>query len=131
MNVKQVIVMRTDLNCRKGKLAAQVAHASLKVFTDRATIENDQMVVPLTPEMREWLKGTYTKVVLGVDGEEELVRVHELALAAGIPTAIVTDLGLTEFHGVPTKTAVAVGPGDSDAIDLITGPSGLVKTKLL
>ena len=34
--VKQVIIFRRDLNMRKGKIAAQVAHASMKVFFDRA-----------------------------------------------------------------------------------------------
>lgn len=34
-NVKQVLVMRKDLNCRKGKIASQCAHASLKVFFDK------------------------------------------------------------------------------------------------
>ena len=31
---KQVIVMRKDLNMRKGKMIAQGSHASLKVFFD-------------------------------------------------------------------------------------------------
>jgi hypothetical protein len=33
-NIKQVIVVRRDLNMRKGKLAAQVAHASMKFLID-------------------------------------------------------------------------------------------------
>lgn len=32
---KQVIVVRTDLKMRKGKIAAQAAHAAMKVFLDR------------------------------------------------------------------------------------------------
>lgn len=32
--VKQVIVMRKDLNMRKGKMISQGSHASLKVFLD-------------------------------------------------------------------------------------------------
>ena len=35
MSIKQVIVVRKDLNMRKGKMCAQVAHASLKIFLDR------------------------------------------------------------------------------------------------
>jgi peptidyl-tRNA hydrolase len=31
-STKQVIVIRTDLNMRKGKMCAQAAHASMKVF---------------------------------------------------------------------------------------------------
>ena len=34
MEPKQVIVMRKDLNMRKGKMIAQGAHASMKVFFD-------------------------------------------------------------------------------------------------
>lgn len=34
MIVKQVIVIRKDLNMRKGKMIAQGAHASMKVFFD-------------------------------------------------------------------------------------------------
>jgi len=34
---KQVIVVRTDLKMRKGKMFAQMAHASWKVFLDRVT----------------------------------------------------------------------------------------------
>lgn len=34
-NVKRVIVLRKDLNMRKGKMVSQGAHAALKVFTDQ------------------------------------------------------------------------------------------------
>lgn len=39
MDAKQVIVMRKDLNMRKGKMIAQGAHASLKVFLDRGGLD--------------------------------------------------------------------------------------------
>ena len=35
---KMVIVLRKDLNMRKGKFVAQGSHGVLKVFFDRATI---------------------------------------------------------------------------------------------
>jgi peptidyl-tRNA hydrolase len=37
---KQVIVMRKDLNMRKGKMVAQGAHASLKAVIDSGYIDN-------------------------------------------------------------------------------------------
>jgi PTH2 family peptidyl-tRNA hydrolase len=40
---------------------------------------------------------------------------------AGIKHHVVTDSGLTEFGGVPTKTCVAIGPDKSSKIDIITG----------
>jgi PTH2 family peptidyl-tRNA hydrolase len=139
--VKQVILVRTDLNMRKGKLAAQVAHASMKVFFDRkvslAVIpgagdpDPDLLQIPLTPAMTAWVNGTFTKIVLGVESEAELVQAYELAVAQQLPVSIITDIGATEFHGVPTRTAVAIGPAEADLIDRITGPNGVVKTKLL
>ena len=131
MAVKQVIVVRTDIQMRKGKLAAQVAHASLKAVLDRGSIVDGELRVPLTGEVKEWIAGIYAKIVLGVESEADLVRVHELAREAGIPSALVTDLGLTEFNGIATKTACAIGPADAMAIDVITGPSGAVQTRLL
>jgi peptidyl-tRNA hydrolase, PTH2 family len=38
LEIKQVIVVRKDLNMRKGKIAAQVAHASMKIFFDKMSL---------------------------------------------------------------------------------------------
>lgn len=48
----------------------------------------------------------------------------------GSTAEILELLGKTEFKGVPTYTAVAIGPAYSKDIDLITGPQGLVPVKL-
>ena len=133
-SVKQVIVYRRDLKMRKGKIAAQVAHASLRaVFLLERPCEDDDeetMTLPLRGPVAEWIRRRFAKVVLSVDDEEALLRVHELAKERGIPTAIIMDSGKTEFGGVPTRTTVAVGPWASDEIDMITGRDGAVKTKL-
>ena len=129
--IKQIVVVRTDLNMRKGKLAAQAAHASMKVLLDRGLVQDQVLTIPLTAPMADWVSGRFTKIVLGVSSEQDLMRVYEEALARGIPAALVIDAGATEFHGVPTRTAVAIGPDEADKIDAITGPSGIVATKLL
>jgi len=135
--VKQVLVYRRDLKMRKGKIAAQCAHASLAVFLRRrvpVTAEgvdpDDLLVVPLDEAMKTWVTRGSAKVCLSVDDEEALLDVHRLAEAAGLPCALIRDAGKTEFGGVPTYTAVAVGPADVDLIDTITGPEGAVATKL-
>lgn len=143
MDVKQVILYRRDLKMRKGKIAAQCAHASLAVFLRRqippdhvaVTVGEgseapDVLVVPLDPAMAAWVRGRFTKVVLSVEDEAALLEAHRLAEAAGLPCALIRDAGRTEFHGVPTYTTCALGPAETDAIDAISGPEGAVATKL-
>jgi PTH2 family peptidyl-tRNA hydrolase len=118
---KQVIVMRKDLNMRKGKMIAQGAHASLKVLLDAGALEGDRFTLALSPSLVKWLGGRFTKVCVSVDSEAALDAVVERARAAGVPCALVVDAGHTEFHGVPTKTCCAVGPAWTDEVDAITG----------
>lgn len=128
--VKQVLVYRRDLAMRKGKIAAQCAHASMAVFFGRDQGPPDALSIPLDGPMAVWAKGRFAKVVLSVETEAELLEIAEHARARGVPHAVITDSGKTEFHGQPTRTTVAVGPAASVEIDAITGPNGLVKTKL-
>lgn len=153
--VKQVIVLRTKFPDGKGgfltpplgKFCAQTAHASSKVFFDRHDPEiscvlpldpyafweeppSTVLKIPLTPDMEEWVTGEdYAKIVLAVDTEEDLKTLHQQAKAAGLPTALITDLGYTVFDGVPTVTAVAIGPAKTEAVDAIT-KYGTIKTRL-
>mgnify|MGYP001432744966 CR=1 FL=1 len=133
MNIpKQVIVIRKDLNMRKGKLAAQAGHASMGVIFNYMTPNYKQpgeMTRTFTitlPEgelgefMYRWMTGIFKKVVVSVDSLEELTNAYEAAKQAGIPCSIIEDHGLTEFSGVPTITAIAIGPEDPEKIDKIT-----------
>ena len=123
--IKQVIVIRKDLNMRKGKMVSQGAHASMKVFFDRMNKKNtmSQLVsyeFVATKQMIDWIDGNFKKIVVSVDSEIELLNYQFLAEEAGIPNALIEDNGLTEFNGVKTKTALAIGPDDSEKIDAIT-----------
>ncbi len=120
--VKQVIVMRKDLNMRKGKMVAQGAHASMKVFWDISRkFDGHYRSIPMTDEMEEWLDGRFTKVVVGCGSEEELDSLYNKAQVCGLPCSLIVDAGLTEFNGVPTKTCCAIGPANAEDIDKITG----------
>lgn len=128
MNTKQVIVLRKDLNMRKGKMVAQGAHASMKAILDTtvpvqtvAIPKNHFLAIPITPEIEGWLKYKFTKVCVGVNSEEELLDVYARAKEAGLLCSLIQDAGLTEFGGIPTYTAVAVGPAKVEDIDNITG----------
>ncbi len=119
--LKQVIVVRKDLNMRKGKMIAQGAHASLTAaFTANAGSQVWQV------DLRAWLSGDQRKIAVGAPDEETLHRVHAQAKAAGLPSALIMDHGLTEFGGVPTYTAVAIGPAEDSDIDRITGDLSLL-----
>ena len=124
---KQVIVIRKDLNMRKGKMAAQAAHASMKVLLDQATLLPGEnfLRIPLFGEnsaVRQWLiHGRFKKVCVSVDSEQELMEVYSKAIQHMVMTSLVVDSGLTEFNGVPTKTCIAVGPDYPENIDPITG----------
>ena len=118
---KQVIVIRKDLNMRKGKMVAQGAHASMAAILRLASREGDNLVIPLDARIEPWLTGRFTKICVSVNSEAELLAIHEKAKANGLVTSLILDAGLTEFGGIPTHTAVAVGPDLAATVDLITG----------
>ena len=114
--------MRKDLNMRKGKMVSQGAHASMKAILDWSTSEKNGLFTEL-PEgsaLKSWLDGLFTKICLSVDSEEELIDLYDKAKESGLMVAMITDAGLTEFNGVPTKTCIAIGPDWTDQIDPIT-----------
>lgn len=124
---KQVIVVRKDLNMRKGKIAAQVAHASLgayfKACEQKAwsgAIQKNGVFEKGTP-IFAWLSGPFTKICVSVDTEAELLALVEKAKEKKILHCLITDAGKTEFNGVPTNTCAAFGPEWCDALDELTG----------
>lgn len=125
--IKQVIVVRKDLNMRKGKIAAQGAHASLAIFFNlmkqhqNSKPEVGHFELDVTnPFMLDWMTGHFTKICVYVNSEQELLDLHQKSLAAGLPCALIKDAGFTEFNE-PTYTTLGIGPDDPDKIDLITG----------
>ena len=113
---KQVIVMRRDLSMRRGKEIAQGSHASMIWLALRIR----QPGYTFTEAERHWLEGSFTKVCVRVDSEEELLSVVEAARKAAVMVHLCVDAG-RGFHGVPTPTCCAVGPDDPERIDPITG----------
>jgi peptidyl-tRNA hydrolase, PTH2 family len=136
--IKQVIVIRRDLRMRRGKEIAQGAHASMAFLAQRvarmlaAPADGSDATAGLEfwDEARFWLLGHFTKVVLQAPDLETLRRVEAAALERGLEVNVITDRGLTEFGGTPTVTALAIGPNQADAIDAVTGVSGVVPLAL-
>lgn len=121
MSTKQVIVLRKDLNMRKGKMVAQGAHASMAAILEMGYKISDRFSIdPLPQATKEWLNGQFTKICVSVNSEQELLDIYNQAKATGMPCSLIQDMGHTEFNGVPTYTAVAIGPDYSDVVDTIT-----------
>lgn len=130
MAVKQVIVMRKDLKMRRGKEISQGAHASCSFLAEliQTAFSPDDRIQYTTAldevgtgEIREWLRGGFTKITVQVNSEEELMEVFKKAKDAHLSVYLITDSGKTEFNGVPTNTCLAIGPHEASRIDKITG----------
>jgi peptidyl-tRNA hydrolase, PTH2 family len=121
---KQVIVIRRDLRMRRGKEIAQGAHAATAWLADRII----QKMMPngtvahlsLSESERAWLESSFRKITVKVNSEQELMAVYQKAREAGLAVHLVTDRGLTEFGGVPTRTCLAIGPDYDDLVDPVT-----------
>lgn len=112
MDFKQVIVFRSDLKLGKGKIAAQVAHASVSA-TEKS------------PWKKEWMNEGQKKSVVKCSNEKELLTLMEQARTQNLPVALIEDAGLTQIPP-GTKTCLGIGPAPEEQIDKITG-----KLKLL
>jgi len=120
MEYKQMIILRKDLNMRKGKMVAQGAHASLKAILDNGTIKKGTFTLKIDENFAAWMNGKFKKVCVSVNSEEELVGLFTAAKRMNLPAALILDSGLTEFNNVPTYTAVAIGPAEEGIIDTLT-----------
>ncbi len=116
--MKQVIIIRKDLKMRRGKEIAQGSHASIAflVTKDITTVMHELY----SGDIKKWVESGQTKICLQVNSEKELVDLHLKAKDSGLRSHLITDAGRTEFDGRPTKTAVAIGPNESEDIDKIT-----------
>jgi PTH2 family peptidyl-tRNA hydrolase len=130
--IKQVIVIRKDLNLRRGKECSQSAHAAMIWLVERLGFRAGFFkrlwiafkfifLLNFSKEEVTWLTGSFTKICVRVNSEQELLSIVEQAKNRGIVAKVVTDAGRTEFHGVPTVTACALGPDESGKINEVTG----------
>ncbi|MBS3112374.1 peptidyl-tRNA hydrolase Pth2 [Candidatus Woesearchaeota archaeon] len=105
---KQVILVRNDLKLPKGKLAAQVAHASVE-----AVLKSDPKLVS------KWRSSGMAKIVLKVNELKELRKYQVFAKENGLVTATITDAGKTVV-APGTVTCMAIGPSIESEIDKVT-----------
>ncbi|WP_455369782.1 peptidyl-tRNA hydrolase Pth2 [[Eubacterium] cellulosolvens] len=109
---KMAIVVRQDLKMGKGKIAAQVGHAS---------IEGSEIVRKENRSLwKEWIQKGQCKVVLKVASLAEINKLVSKASKLDLSVAIIQDKGLTQIPA-NTLTCIAIGPGPTKLIDDVTG----------
>lgn len=127
---RQIIILRKDLNMRKGKMVAQGAHASMVPILQKGRqhwlstllkyLGFNVYVLDLKDKsMGPWLSGKFKKITVSVNSEQELFDIYKKAQEAGLNCSLILDAGLTEFKE-PTYTAVAIGPDLTSKIAPIT-----------
>lgn len=96
----------------KGKLAAQVAHASLSSYIATKNIRPDWA--------SNWIRDGQKKVVLKTRTLDDLLEVKKSAERESIPNSIISDAGLTQLEP-GTITCIGIGPAPAGLIDKIVG----------
>ncbi len=110
--LKQAIVVRVDLKMGKGKLATQVAHASVQSFYETYKLKPNLAL--------KWINSGQKKVVLKVDSINEILSIYKKAIDQGLIVSLIRDAGLTQLEP-GTITAVGIGPDYENKIDEVTG----------
>ena len=103
--MKQAIIIRTDLNMGRGKIAAQCAHASLSAYEKTPFVKKNI-----------WKLKGQKKIVLKVNSEKELIEILKNAQLKDIKSALIRDAGHTQVEP-NTVTALAIGPDEDKNID--------------
>jgi len=110
---KQVILVREDLHLPKGKMAAQVAHASLDALIRSEKKKKKDII-------NAWKKEGMKKTVLRVSSLKEMKDCRRKAEEKGLSTAMITDAGRTVIKR-GTITCLGIGPDEEKKIDGVTG----------
>lgn len=105
---KQVIAVRKDLRLDKGKLAVQVAHASLGSYKKANSKAKE-----------EWESEGSKKVVVKVEDLKELLDLQKKARRLDLPCSLIRDAGRTQLRP-GTITCLGIGPAWEERIDRVT-----------
>ena len=106
---KLTLIVRKDLPMRKGKVAAQCAHAAVRAFKNSPAASKSL-----------WSLQGEPKIVVGCSGEDELLDLYHRAQSSELLATLIKDAGKTQLTP-GTYTVLAVGPGPSDKVDSVTG----------
>jgi len=114
---KQAIVVRSDLEMSRGKIAAQAGHAAVSAAEEARKNHPNWL--------KAWLKEGQCKIAVKVGSEKELLRLEKETKEMKLPSVLISDRGLTELPP-DTITCLGIGPAPSDKVDRITGKLALL-----
>lgn len=98
------ILVRNDLNMRRGKMAAQSSHALMKAMLDCFESRHDGHSLYLDEAARRQLKHWQSEPTVSVALTDNLDTLSSAEEQHAGTILRVDDLGRTEFHGVKTTT---------------------------
>jgi PTH2 family peptidyl-tRNA hydrolase len=114
-DLKQVYLVRTDLEMGKGKIAAQCCHAAVKAFRELQGRGKEERAA-----LDQWEWQGSRKVVVKVGSEEELQQIVMTALDKGLFATTIRDAGKTQI-AAGSMTVGVIGPGNDKLIDEVSG----------
>tara|TARA_B100000965_G_C19208370_1_gene590485 strand:- start:181 stop:528 length:348 start_codon:yes stop_codon:yes gene_type:complete len=110
--VKLVCVVNQSLKMGKGKIAAQVGHASVQAFLGAG--------VSHPSHVEAWLASGQKKICLKIPDDSAFEGLMTEAAQHGIPSHLIQDAGHTQIPK-GSLTVLALGPYDESVLDGLTG----------
>lgn len=107
--MRQLIIVRKDLQMGVGKIAAQVSHASMAFLTNKirqsthSIGNNYEACLVLDKDIyEEWISGIFTKTVCGAKNKNQLIKAVQIAEELGLKEEedffLIKDACLTELE---------------------------------
>jgi peptidyl-tRNA hydrolase, PTH2 family len=109
---KLVLCVRTDLKMQKGKIAAQVGHATLGAYKAAARAHPNAV--------RVWERHAQPKIAVQIRSHAEARELDAAARRKGLVTYMVHDAGRTQI-AAGSMTVIAIGPGPASVVNSVTG----------
>ena len=112
MNTKLIYCVRTDLKMGKGKIAAQVGHATLGIYKKNLKQKRNSV-------LDAWSNTGEAKIVTKVKNERDMYSLKMKAEQLGICTHIVYDAGHTQVES-GSATVLVIGPDYENRLNMVT-----------
>lgn len=109
---KLILCVRTDLKMQKGKIAAQVGHATLGAYKNAAR--------KCPAVLRAWERSAQPKIALQIRSHAEAKQLESSARRKGLVTYMVHDAGRTQI-AAGSMTVLAIGPCSAHIVNDVTG----------